>query len=518
MGYTPHPVKSDSEAELFQQKEDRLKLIQIGVAGACSANIMLYSVAIYAGAGERFNSLFGWVSFFLSIPVILFSAIPFYKSSINAIKNFSVNIDIPISIAIILGSASGLYNLAVGSNHFYFDSIAILVFLLLSSRFIVYRSLKNGLSSKGLNSLFKQSSILRLNSETNKFESIHSDYIKKGDTLKILKDQTIPNDSIVISGNSFVNNSLITGESRPVDIRKESYLYAGAQNISTEIIIRVEKNFSESSLGKIIEKVENSNIERLSIQSLTDKLSKWFVITVFTISLAAFVYFFNTLGLNVAIERTLALIIISCPCALGLASPLALAKAMNNAKSRGIIIKSEKTLEELANTKEIFFDKTGTLTKGKFEVTDVLEVVKLPNINDIVHSLEINSTHPIAMALVNWAKSSKRLVIKDYLETPGQGVSAIIENDEYKIIKELNNDTSFSKVNLFKNESLCYQFQLQDQLRSNSKELIRFLNNKKIETSILSGDSASTVHSISKELEIHSSKAHGDMAPESKAL
>jgi Cu2+-exporting ATPase/Cu+-exporting ATPase len=517
MGYRPHPIKSDSEAQSLQKKEDRLKLIQIGVAAACSANIMLYSIAIYAGAGSNFSSLFGWVSFFLSIPVIFFSALPFYKSSINALKNFSVNIDIPISIALILGTVSGLYNLSVGSDHYYFDSLAILVFLLLSSRFLVHRSLQNGLNSKGLNTLFKQSSILRLNKASNQYESIHSDYINKGDVLKILKGQTIPNDSIVLEGSSFINNSLISGESKPVEVNCETFLYAGAQNISTELVIKVQKDFKDSSLGKIISKVEQTNSEKLSIQSLTDKLSKWFVLAVFVISTSAFIYFFNTFSLNIAIERTLALIIISCPCALGLASPLALARAMSIAKSDGIIIKSEKTLEELAKSKSIFFDKTGTLTKGKFEVTKALEISKIEDIKKIVNSLESSSNHPIAISLVNWAQTNEKHVVESLLETPGVGVSGIINNVEYKIVKEVNNESSLSKVNLYKNGTLSYQFELKDQLRSNAKDLINFLKSKGTSSSIISGDSSSTVNSVSKDLGIRLSQAYGDMTPERKA-
>jgi Cu2+-exporting ATPase/Cu+-exporting ATPase len=516
MGYIPHPVKTNDEALELQQSTDRMKLIQIGVAAACSANIMLYSVAIYAGAGEKFASLFGWVSFFLSLPILLFSALPFYQSSIKALKNFSVNIDIPIAVALILGTVVGLYNLAIGSDHFYFDSLAILVFLLLSSRYIVHKTIQNGLNSRGLKSLFSNSTVNKLNKSTGEYESTHSDFINIGDTLLIKKGDTIPNDSVVLQGQSYINNSLITGESRPVKVKTEEYVYAGAQNISEEIVVKVDKDFSSSSLGKIIEKVESEHSEKLYLHSLTDKLSKWFVLSVFILSSVTFVYFLQTLGLHTAIERTLALIIISCPCALGLASPLGLAKAMSLAKSKGIVIKSEKTLEQLANTKDVFFDKTGTLTKGVFEVVNVNNI-RDEKVSEIVYTLEKNSTHPIAFALKKWANTTTELPHTNFLETPGLGVSALINGIDYKLVKKEDNDSGLTSVNLIAENKVVCEFFLEDQLRTGSKDLIAFLNKENLNTHILSGDSNSCVESIASKLSIDKANVLGDMTPESKS-
>ncbi|WP_127715881.1 heavy metal translocating P-type ATPase [Halobacteriovorax sp. HLS] len=517
MGYRPHPVKSSDEITKLQNKEDRLKLIQIGVAAACSANIMLYSVAIYAGAGEIFSGLFGWVSFFLSLPILLFSAIPFYKSSISALKSKSVNIDIPISTAIIIGTFSGLYNLAVGSNHFYFDSIAILVFLLLSSRFVVHKILQSGLNTRGLKSLFNQGPVLRLNSKTNKYESVHSDYIVTNDILLIKKSQSIPCDSIILEGSSFINNSLINGESRPAEVNQGQLVYAGALNISDDLVIQVKKEFAQSTLGKIIEKVESTAGENLDLHSLTSKLSKWFVAGVFSLSIVSFLYFLSYFNLHIAIERTLALIIISCPCALGLASPLALAKAMNSAKRGGIIIKSEKSLEELARAKEVFLDKTGTLTKGNFDVVNVKVLKEIKNINELVYSIEKHSAHPIAQSLVNWSRTNTELVVSDLIEIAGKGITASINEHKYRIEKDLTNSSTNSTVNFFENDELCYVFTLKDELREDAPRLIKFLKNNKVTPTILSGDNLSCVSNIAAEINLPRSSALGDLSPEQKS-
>lgn len=518
MGYRPHPIKSNEDLDNLHKKEERLKLIQIGVAGACTANIMLYSIAIYAGAGPSFASLFGWVSFFLSIPILFFSALPFYKSSLNALKNRTVNIDIPISVAIILGATSGLYNLFFGSNHFYFDSIATLVFLLLTSRFLVHKSLQKGLSSSGLKSLFEQNGVLRLNTTTNEYESIHSDHIAKEDILKLPPGKTIPNDCIVIEGTTYINNSMISGESNPLRVESDDTICAGAQNISSEIVVKVTKLFDDSVLGKIIHKVESNSGEKLYLNSLTDKLSKWFVLIVFSLASICFLYFLKTLGLNVAIDRTLSLIIISCPCALGLASPLALARAMSLANKKGIIIKSEKSFEELANIKSIFFDKTGTITKGNFTVEKIQEIEPIDSYRDLIYSLESLSNHPIANALKDWSQSENQLLLNDYIETPGFGVSAKFQGDTYylgkseaQFLEEENTIVEFKK-----NNQRVSLFFLSDEIQPGALELMSFLKHSKKDIHIISGDHESNVNSVARKLNLSNKNSLANQSPKDK--
>ncbi|OUR97137.1 cadmium-translocating P-type ATPase [Halobacteriovorax marinus] len=519
IGYRPHPIKSNEEVEYYKLKEDRLKLIQIGVAGACSANIMLYSISIYAGAGEIFSNVFGWVSFILTLPIIFFSALPFYKSSLSSIKKKTINIDIPISLAIILASITGFYNLVMGINHFYFDSIATLVFLLLTSRYLVHKSLQNGLDSTGLKSLFEQSGILRFNKELDYFESIHSEHLQVGDMLKIRQGQSFPNDGEVIEGEGHVNNSLISGESTPIKVTINDQVFAGAQNISEDLIVRVTHSFNESTLGKIISTVESTNNSKTYLHSLTDKLSKWFVSVVFALSLFCFFYFLNTLGIDIAIKRTLSLIIISCPCALGLASPLALARAMSLARRSGIIIKSERSIEELANSKSIYFDKTGTLTKGNFTVSWVDSNLDLDKYKEIIYSLEKKSSHPIAKALREWSRNSENLKLTNYKECPGSGVSATIAGNHYFLGKARNcSDLKENTIVEFnENDQLLATFFLSDELRPEAFSLIQSLKESDKNIFILSGDQRVNVEFIGEKLSLLTSNCFGDQTPESKA-
>ncbi len=517
LGYKPHVIKSDSEALKLQQSEEHSKLIRIGVAGACSANIMLYSIAIYAGAGEQFASLFGWVSFFLTLPVLLYSAVPFYQNTLSALKTRTLNIDIPISFAIVIGSIFGLYNLFTGSSHYYFDSLAVLVFLLLTSRLLVQKSIQKGLNSDGLSSLFEQSSIKRWNETTNQYDSIHTKFIQVGDKLLVESRKTIPSDGVILSDQAYLNNSLITGESRPVKAQRDQAIYAGAVNLGDSIELRVNKLFVDSTLGKIISEVESNSSSKQRIQSITDKISRYFIAVVFSVSIISFLYFLYTFGLNIAIERTLAIIIVSCPCALGLAAPLAIARAMNKARQNGIIIKNDSSLEDIARIDNIFFDKTGTLTDGNFSVVKVDEKESLNSYKDIIFSLESSSNHPIARAIQDWCLEAKEIELNDLKEVPSKGVTAKRDEITYSLFKSKSLSESFTAVDFLKNGDVIGTLYLTDQLKRNSIELVNFLKSVQVKTHIVSGDNNNAVSQIASELNIKKENAYSDQTPESKA-
>jgi len=516
-GYRPHAIKNETEAQNLQKSEEHTKLIKIGVAGACSANIMLYSIAIYAGAGVEFSSLFGWVSFFLSLPVIFYSATPFYKSSISAIRTKSLNIDIPISFAIILGSLFGLYNLIIGSTHYYFDSLSVLVFLLLSSRLLVQKSIQKGLNSNGLSALFEQTSIKRLNKVSNEYEVIHTKYLERGDIVLIDKTKTIPADGVLLDSLAYINNSLITGESRPQKVLKNETVFAGAVNLGEEVKIRVEKTFKDSVLGDIIQKVETDSKSKQRIQSITDKISRYFIATVFTLSLGSFLYFAYFYNLNTAIERTLALIIVSCPCALGLAAPLAVASSMNRATENGIIIKNDSSIEDIARIKNIFFDKTGTLTDGNFSVAKVDNEEQLRLFEKVIYNLEEVSNHPMARALQSWTRDKSQIHIDDIQELPSKGVSGKYEGDFFQIIKSPKKCESFSAVDLVRNNEVIGTFYLSDQIKSHANELLEFLGEQKFNSYILSGDNERAVSQVGASLNIPLGNQVANQTPETKS-
>jgi cation transport ATPase len=214
---------------------------------------MLLSSSIYTGAEGLFKEYFRITSFAVSLPVVLFSAIPFYKTALSAIRNKKVSIDIPIVFAIILVMVSGIYNLFTGSDHIYFDSITVLIFLLLFARFLLKKAAQKGLSASEISNFFSNQIANKLN-DNNETESIHAKFLNKLDKVIVESGENIPADGIIVKGNSTVNNSLLSGESLPVKVSKGDYVYSGTINIDSSLVVQVMNNIEESRLGKILKK------------------------------------------------------------------------------------------------------------------------------------------------------------------------------------------------------------------------------------------------------------------------
>ncbi|RPJ73834.1 MAG: heavy metal translocating P-type ATPase, partial [Alphaproteobacteria bacterium] len=229
LGYKPHALKRNQDTQALKLREERKMLLKIGVAGAGAGNIMLYAVSIYAGASGSYATIFNFLSVAFAIPVLFYSATPFYVSAWNALKNKTVSIDIPISMALLMGALFGIYNMLVGVNENFFDSLTALVFLLLLSRYFLNKIQGEGLTASDLNYFYQGNSILK--KEGDAFIEIHQQYIKENDVIKVLSNQMLPVDGVIIEGATSLNNSLLTGESRPELADIGSRVFSGTMNL-----------------------------------------------------------------------------------------------------------------------------------------------------------------------------------------------------------------------------------------------------------------------------------------------
>lgn len=527
-GYKPHPVLNKADVEEFQKKEDRKMLIKIAVAFASAGNIMLLAFSIYSGASSWFTSQFNLYSLILFLPILLYSASPFYSSAYNALKNKQLNIDIPIVVALFLGTISGLVSIFTNYQHIYFDSLSTLVFLLLSARFLLKKSQQRSLDAVDIASFFTSKTAHKWNEENKLFEDIHSQFLKQYDLIKVKQGEMIPVDGIVIDGHSSVNNSLLTGESIPSKIAKNDYVYSGTINIDQDITVQVLNINEQTRLGKILTSVENGWNQKSDIVTMTEMVAKNFVFIIFTIALITLVSVYLITGnIEDSFTRAFTLIIITCPCALGLTTPLALSLTLGKLAKMGIIVKSEKIIEKLYNAKNIFIDKTGTLTNGKFTVSN------LNNYNgeiwdnlSLIYNLEKKSKHPIALALQEYVESEflknglqiNVYKLDDYLEIPGIGVSALIENINYSIKSSKNEkNNSQTCIALYKTDKPILEIYLEDQLREDSYEAINQLNKFGISPKILSGDALGPVKHIATKLNLLKSNYYYRVSPEDKS-
>jgi cation transport ATPase len=242
-------------------------------------NIMLYAVSIYAGAEGIYAQIFNLLTVIFALPVLFYSATPFYQNAWNALRNRTLSIDIPISGALLLGAASGIYNLLIGVPENFFDSLTALVFLLLLSRYFLNKIQEEGLTANDLNFFYEGTSVLKKAGDL--FIEIHPQFLQVGDVIKVSTNEMIPADGVIVEGKTLVNNSLLTGESKPENVGMGSMVYSGTINLADAILVKVEQIKSESRIGKILKQIENGWIQKSPIVDLTNKISKYFVAAVF---------------------------------------------------------------------------------------------------------------------------------------------------------------------------------------------------------------------------------------------
>lgn len=508
LGYKPHPLKRNQDVINFKRKEDRKMLLRIGIAGAGAGNIMLYAVSNYAGAKGAYAQVFNFLTVVFAIPVLFYSATPFYITAWNAIKTKTLSIDIPISISLLLGTSFGIYNMLIGVTENYLDGLTALVFLLLISRYFLSKIQSDGLNANDLSFFHQTDSVLRKTDHN--FIETHPKYITHGDIIKVLPNQVIPIDGVIVDGATSLNNSLLTGESRPINADIGTNVFSGTLNVGREILIRVEKINQETRLGSILKQVESGWIQKTHIVELTNKISKYFLFGVLT--LAGFLFVSLSLkGQSLeGLERSITLLIVTCPCALALATPLTLTRTLSRASRKGIIIKDDEVIEKLTHVNSVYLDKTGTITYGQLKIKDFrLYKTTVVPINEVIVSLEKFSLHPVAIALKEYAQAhgpNQIHEVGNLKEILGLGVEGKISEYFYEI--------KLGKI--LENHKIIAEFSLEDQIRPDSKEAISELKSMGIKVSLLSGDQSDIVKSISDEVGIEPSNIFSEITPEQK--
>jgi len=508
LGYTPHPILEDSNLSDLKKKEDQKDLIRIVISFFCAGNIMLLAFSNYAGTEGIIRISFEFFSFLLFLPILLYSALPFYKSAYNSIKFKNPNLDLPIVFALLMGTILGLYSLYFHKNYIYFDSLATLVFLLLTSRFILKKAQHSGMSATEISSFFTNLSTIKIENGIEK--EIHSKYVAVGDILIVNSDETIPCDGIVIDGNSTLNASLLTGETKPIYIEKNSEVFSGTINTGNPIKIKVTKDSKNSKLGTILTEVESGWNNKTQISTLTDQIAKYFILSVFVISIICFLYFAKDGLWEEAILRTLSIIIITCPCALGMATPLTLSLTLSKLSRIGIIVKNASVIEKITKAQNVFFDKTGTLTYGNLKVENWETINTEANTLAIIYSLEKKSKHPIAQSLKSyieyeWIKNNSKkisLEVRDLEEVIGSGISGIIGDNKYEITSDATNESNKTKLVLMENSIPIANIYLSDMVRENAKLIVDKIKLLRLDPFLVSGDADGPVYDVGLQVKI----------------
>lgn len=515
LGYKPTPLSDQDNVADNYKIENRTFLKRIAVAGFCAGNTMLFVIPVYAGLAGKWAQIFNWLSFFLFLPILFYSAVPFYRGALNSLKYKVVNVDLPIAIAMLSGFFLSTYNLLREDGAIYFDSTASFMFFILSARYLLKRVQQNYLSPARLKSFFQTEKYLRI--EGDQERSIPWSHTQVGDVLKIQRAQNLPSDCELLSPQATLDMSLFNGESMPKVFSCGMKLFGGTKVLDENILVRISVPFKQSKLGLLLEQLDQGALVKSHFVALTDRLAQKLIVTVFAIAILFFLFYFNT-DPSEAFNRSLALIVLACPCALAFGSPLALGLALKKAQKMGILLKDATSLERILQVKNIFFDKTGTLTEGALSLSHSEPKKIETDLKNIILSLEATSYHPIAFALrKSWEHPTNLFKVEDHQEILGRGVRGKIQDDIYEIrhLAESTHEAETAIELLKNNQSICRLY-FTDSIRQDSPQAIYRLQKQGMNCFLVSGDKKARVMQTADECGIAKENAFGELFPEDK--
>lgn len=433
LGYPPHPARG-VQARDVQRRQDRAALVRIGIAGACTANIMLLYVALYAGMFEGIDRpierFLTWSSLVLSTIAILGPGWVFFAGAWRAVRASTMHLDIPLALGLGGGLVWGVASTLLGRGEIYLDSISALVFFLLVGRFLQQR--QGRLAADQLELLFTLTPTAARLVEPSGVRAVPTDALRPGDVVEVLPGACVPADGVVEHGSSSLDRAVLTGESRPAPVREGDMAHAGATNLSGVLRVRVTASGSATRIGKLMQLVEQGAASKAPLATLANRIAGVFLVVMMAlaaITAAAWWPIDPYRGMDAAV----ALLVVTCPCGLGLATPLIMSIAMGRAARAGVLIKSADAVERLSAPPKqggvVLIDKTGTLTLGRTRVVRWMGPAWARPLGAIAVA---KSTHHAAIALIESLPamgSDAAPHASEVHETTGAGVEALVTFD-----------------------------------------------------------------------------------------
>ncbi len=535
LGHRPRPIPTETVATRAQAAADRQDLVRLGVAAFATGNIMLLSVSLYAGADGVWAERFRWVMALLALPALTYSAAPFYRSAWAALKNGRLNIDIPIMLAVVVGIAVSALGLATGAETLYFDSLTMLVLLLLASRIWLKRLRRNYMDAGDIDRQLLAGTVQRFG-DSGARAPVSALSVRAGDLIEVPRGQLVPVDGVA-TDEGFVQNAALTGESVAERRIAGDRIEAGARALSAALRIRATADFGASRLSTILKEAERDAAAKPRWIRFSDKVAQVFVIAVTAVAALTFAAFAAT-DPGEGARRALALIIVTCPCVFGMAIPLSISLATRAAAGLGVIVKNADLFERLGSVRHAIFDKTGTLTVGDMRVTraraaDGSETD--PEAVEALLALEQSQPHPIARAVrerfqtdgapPSPAPSATSTAALERRALPGGGLAGRIAGRDWRVEPfDAGADAGDgaelqSGVRVFSDDRLRLEVVADDRLKPGARAAIRRLRDRGARIHLFSGDHPTTVETCAKQLGLD--PRGGDVAarltPEQKA-
>jgi Cu2+-exporting ATPase len=527
LGYRPHPYRG-VKIETVRRAEDRAMLVRVGVAGALAGNVMMLAVAVYAGwfggmdaPTERY---FRWVSLMLTTPAVFWPGRVFFLGALAALRTRRLHMDVPVALALAAGYARGAVNTITDSGPIYFDGVATLIFLLLVGRWLQQRAQRTAADAAELLHSLSPSTARLVEGET--IRDVPAEALVPGMTVEVRAGETMPADGRVTQGQSHVDTSLLTGEPGPAAVGPGDAVYAGTVNRSAALRVLVDETGESSRVGRILREVEAGARRRTPVVLTADQLAAQFVAVVLVLAAVTWLWWLPR-DPTAALDNAIALLIVTCPCALALATPLAITAAIGRAARHGILIKGGDAIEILARPSLLVLDKTGTLTEGR---TTLVSWDGPDWTRPLVAGLERHSSHPLAEGfLMAWPRidppeaSGVTQVAGGGLVGTVAGRAVVVGSPAFVLARALDprgllakRDPSLTPVGVSVDGEVVAAAGFGDRIRAEAPGTVQALRRLGWRLQVLSGDDAAVVADVGERLGFPRETLQGDASPEEK--
>jgi Cu2+-exporting ATPase len=512
IGFDAEPIRG--AAALMDTRDSRALLRATAVAGFASMNIMLLSVSVWSGASGATRDLFHFLSAIIAVPTVVYSGRCFFRSAWAAVRRGRTNMDVPISIGVILVTALSLFETLTSGPHAYFDGAVMLLFFLLVGRLL--DSVMRDRARSGVTALLKQTAPgARVANADGTTTWVEAEALRPGQLTLVPAGERFAADGVIESGTSSLDLSLLTGESAPERVSVGQIVHAGTLNLEAPLSVRVTAAGPDTAVADIARLMEQAAQGRSHYVRIADRAARWYAPAVHTLAAVAFAgWIIAGAGGHQALLISAAVLIVTCPCALGLAVPAAQIVAAGALMRRGVLVKDGSALERLAEADFALFDKTGTLTMGHPEPADITVIPA--ERRGIVLSMARASNHPLSQALraVLEGAGVRPQPVHDLYEVPGFGMQGSVDGHAVSLgrpMRDQGDDLMAVAFTLNGDAPLVIKFR--DALRPDATATVRKLEGFGVPCTIVSGDRAAAVAPVARTLGL---TAQPGMRPEEK--
>ncbi len=529
IGYLAHPYDPETQQKLFEEQRKSL-IRRIGIAGLFGMQVMMFALVLYTGEwwgiSDRFREFFRWLSWLLASPILFYSAQPFFRGAWQDLKLRRAGMDVPVALGMGLAYAASAWHVWTGEGHVYFDSIAMFTFFLLSVRLFELSARKK--AAEKIEELTDLTPTLsnRLG-EDGGIEVVPTVELQVDDRVLVRPGEVVPTDGHLLSAHALVDEALLTGEQHPVRKQRGDTLIGGSYNLDQPIELQVSHLGQDTVLSGIRRLIEQAQSYKPDIARLADRVATVFVLVLLALVAAASLWWWQH-DPSRLLAVVVATLVVTCPCALSLATPASLSAAIGSLTRRGMLVAQSRALEAMPKVDTVVFDKTGTLTGGELTLERQVDadVAERERNRRIAHSLEMHSEHPVARALVD--ETLAPLEVWQRVNHPGRGVEGIIDGatcyignaafiaEHAELPAGLTLPDDRQVVHLARDGQWLAAFSFTDPLKPDARETVEALRAMGLDVRILSGDRAAHVAAIAGQLGIEHWVA--EQLPEQKLL